>query len=63
MLGIEIKEEDSAISYWRMLNAQITHFLHIPFPEHLEEEEWWFKAEQYKLLNDKDFLPAKIEFK
>lgn len=45
-----------------MLNAQITHFLHINFPEYLSEEEWWFKAEQYIALNDAEFLPVKIKF-
>lgn len=46
-----------------MLNALIAHTFSIPFPEDLEEEKWWFKAEQFMLLNNNDFLPTKMQLK
>jgi hypothetical protein len=56
-------DEDSAIEYFYSLNAQISHTLHVPFPELLEEEDWYFKAEQFALLNKNKLLPITIEYK
>lgn len=38
------------------MDALISHFLHVPFPEKLTDEEWSLKWAQVKYLADQGIL-------
>ena len=40
-------------------DALISHFLHIPFPEQLDDETWAMKIAQVKWLGDQGILAPK----
>lgn len=43
------------------INAFISHFLHIPFPEQLDDDTWVIKWAQIKWLSDKGILSLKAK--
>ena len=53
-------EEDSVCSFYDTYNALISHFLHVPFPEQLDDDTWIEKARQVKWLESKGILPVKF---
>ncbi|MGY0034450.1 hypothetical protein [Pedobacter sp. NJ-S-72] len=41
----------------RRINALLSHFMHIPFPEQLDDDTWCEKYRQFEWLKDNNFLP------
>jgi len=60
---LEVVDEEAVVTFYNDTNALISHFLHIPFPEQLEEDVWLEKARQLWWLNRSGLLPVKIERK
>jgi len=45
----------------RQINAQLSHFMHIPFPEDLEDDVWLEKYRQFQWLLETNRLPITIK--
>jgi len=45
----------------RRINAQLSHFMHIPFPEDLPDDVWAEKYRQFQWLVENNYLPLKME--
>jgi hypothetical protein len=59
----EMVDEDGVVTFYDDTCALISHFLHIPFPEQLEETVWLEKARQVWWMNNQNLLPVKIKRK
>jgi hypothetical protein len=55
------KREDS--NFIRSMNAMISFFLHIPFPERLDDDTWMEKVRQIQWLSEKGLLGVKTNGK
>ena len=45
----------------RQINALLTHFMHIPFPELLDDDTWLEKYRQYEWLLETNRLPIQLK--
>lgn len=45
----------------RQINALLTHFMHIPFPEQLDDDTWLEKYRQYEWLLETNRLPIQLK--
>lgn len=56
----EDSRDRSLSNYVRKMNALISLYLHIPFPENLGDEEWMEKCRQIEWLAHKGLLGVKF---
>lgn len=59
--AIDQSPEPTFLEQIRQINAQLTYFMHIPFPEELEDDVWLEKYRQFQWLLETNRLPIQIK--